>query len=165
MGKGTRQCEGDTRKCERDEVEYKGKGWRRGYCGGRGTAGKEEGGGATKGEKEKTGVQGRRSPIEEGGEGECERATRAEGGWVKQGDARRGGEGQGRAHLQPRLEWSRRTKVGGSATRHPLPLPITSRVDQRKPRARTSAHLTSKCEYFGVGRRPKGARKALEKRR
>ena len=26
MGKGTRQCEGDTRKCERDEVKYKGKG-------------------------------------------------------------------------------------------------------------------------------------------
>ena len=25
MGKGTRQWEGDTRKCERDEVEYKGK--------------------------------------------------------------------------------------------------------------------------------------------
>lgn len=89
MGKGTRQWEGDTRKCERDEVKYMGKGerktisggWRRGYYGGKGSAEKEEGGGATKGEKGRTGVQGRRRLIEEGGEGECERATRAEGGW------------------------------------------------------------------------------------
>ena len=66
MGNGTRQWEGDTRKCERDEVHNKGKGgekddlggWRRGYYGGRGSAKRRRGEGLQRERRERRAYKG-----------------------------------------------------------------------------------------------------------